>query len=133
MDVSKAFPSTYLKAQDLGRNTPVVTITDVAMETIGDDSKMVVYFAEGKKGLVLNKTNANTIVDLLGSTDTDQWTGKKIMLITAKVEFQGKRVPAIRIEEAPKPKTGRASEPAAPATREPGDDDDAPVVDDIQW
>ncbi len=100
MNINKAFPSTYLKASDLDGRTPVVTIKDVKLETIGDESKLVAYFAGKDKGLVLNRTNANTIADLTGSEDTDEWMGRSIKLITAKVEFQGRRVPAIRIQEA---------------------------------
>lgn len=100
MDINKAFPSNYLKASDLDGRTPNVTIDRMEMETVGEDNKMVLYFAGKDKGLVLNKTNANTIADILGSTDTDDWVGKRIKLITAKVEYQGKRVPAIRVEEA---------------------------------
>lgn len=99
MDINKAFPSTYLKAADLDGKTPTVVIKTVKMETVGEDQKLVVYFEKAEKGLVLNKTNANTLADIIGSFNTDDWTGHRVRLITAKVEFQGRRVPAIRIEE----------------------------------
>jgi hypothetical protein len=111
MKINEAFPSQYLKAADLNGRTPNVTIKEVSLETVGEDSKLVVYFNNSEKGLVLNKTNANTIADILGSEDTDDWPGKRIKLITAKVEYQGKRVPAIRVEEAD------ANGHAAPAPR----------------
>lgn len=116
MNINKVFPSKYLSAADLNGATPTVLIDTVKLETVGDDSKLVVYFKGKDKGLVLNKTNANAIADILASKDTDEWEGKRIKLITAKVDFQGKRVAAIRIEE-----------PAGPqrqAVREPGDEDE---------
>ena len=61
MRVSAAFPSPYLKASDLqGRRIPV-KILRVEMQELGDELKPVVYFEGKAKGLVLNKTNANTI------------------------------------------------------------------------
>ena len=58
--VSDAFPSNYLKAADLNNRTVKVAIDKVTFEEIGQekDKKPVMYFADVKKGLVLNKTNA---------------------------------------------------------------------------
>ena len=98
-NINDAFPSKYLKAADLKGKSVALTVTKVASENIGDDLKLVVFFKGTDKGLVLNKTNANSIAAVTGSGDTDDWTGKKITLFPTKVEFQGKRVPAIRVEE----------------------------------
>lgn len=102
MNINEAFPSKYLKASDLQGGTPTVTIDRIEMEMMGDDRKMVVYFHGKQKGLVTNKTNANNIASLYGD-DTDDWTGQKIMLVEAMVDFQGKSVPAIRIRGPKKP------------------------------
>lgn len=99
MKRSDLFPSKYLSAADLDGREPVVTIEKVVMETLGDERKPVAYFKGKEKGLVLNKTNFSTIEDISGEEDTDNWAGTSVKLITVKVEFQGKRVPAIRIEE----------------------------------
>jgi hypothetical protein len=125
MNINSAFPSKYLRASDLGAATPTVTIANVEMETVGEDRRIVVYFVGKDKGLVLNKTNANAIADILGSEDTDDWQQKKIKLVTAKVDFQGKRVLAIRIEEPDAPGARRVvkSEP----------DDIAPDEDSIPF
>jgi hypothetical protein len=117
MAISKntAFPKKYLKVEDLnGRKVPTV-IDRLVMEEVGDDDKPVLYF-EGDlvKPLVLNLTNWSTIEEIAGETDTDKWSGAKIVLYTDKTTFQGKRVPCIRIQAPPK------------AAREPGDDDDDP-------
>lgn len=126
MNVNEAFPSKYLRAADLGNATPIVTIANVTMENVGEDRRIVVYFVGKDKGLVLNKTNANAIADILGSEDTDNWLEGRIKLVTAKVDYQGKRVAAIRIEEAP-------HAPAATATRKPQPPVEAPDDSDIPF
>lgn len=108
MKGTDVFPSKYLRAGDLDGHEPIVTIDRVVMETIGDDRKSVVYFKGKDKGLVLNKTNWNAIEDITGEEDSDNWRGHKIKLVTRKVEYQGKRVPAVRIEEP----TTAAAKPA---------------------
>ena len=64
----------------------------------------MIYFEEDHKGLVCNKTNAKTIARVTGSEDFEDWTGKKISLYRAEVEFQGDMVEAIRVKvRTPKP------------------------------
>jgi len=82
---------------------------------MGDDTKLVLYFAGKEKGLVLNKTNANNIAAIYG-TDTDGWVGKSVVLVEALVDFQGRSVPAIRVR-GPQP-NGRQS-PNAPLNHQP--------------
>lgn len=133
MKASDVFPSNYLRAADLDGREPIVTIARVGVETFGDESKPVVFFQGKEKGVVLNKTNFNAIVDITREDDTDNWPGHQIKLITVKVEFQGKRVPAIRVED-PKPTRAigppRSARPVAVnQTHEPApeiNDDDIP-------
>ena len=120
MNISNAFPSNYVKASELqGKDCPV-TIKEVKMEKVGDDQKPIVYFIGSDKGLVLNKTNANTIMAMYGG-DTDMWTGKPIVLYAADVEFQGKMVQGIRVRPG---QMGAA--PAAPAAAPPASSNDLP-------
>ena len=96
MDINAAYPSQYLKASDLmGQEIPV-TMRTVQMEDIGGDPKPVMYFEGKEKGMVLNKTNANNISDAYGY-ETNNWFGKQIILFEARVDFQGRTVPAIRV------------------------------------
>lgn len=120
MKMSGVF-STHLKAEELGPNKRViVTISDVKMEKVGDDTKPVLYFDGKEKGLALNKTNTNALIDILSTDESDAWIGRKVCLYTTKVDYQGQRVLAIRMDAAvPQPER-----PAARPTREPGQDDD---------
>jgi hypothetical protein len=98
MRIDHAFPSNYLRSGDVPDNSTLeLTMTHVAIEKIGDDEKPVLFFAEDKKGLVLNKTNSNNITTLYGP-ETENWAGKKVTLFTAMVDFRGSAVEAIRIK-----------------------------------
>lgn len=102
MKATDAFPSKYISASDLQGSEPVVKITHIAPEEIGGKQKYICYFAGKKKGLVLNKTNWNTIARISGRDDTDDWTGVEICLYEAMVDFQGDSVPAVRIKAPPR-------------------------------
>ncbi len=98
-DISEVYQSNsdFLKADDIGTNFWTVTINAVYMKNFDDGSrKLFIMFQELDKGLVLNKTNADTIGDLYGR-NTDNWIGKPVMLFTAPVDYQGKKVQAIRL------------------------------------
>lgn len=111
MNINGAFPSNYLKAADLQGRRALVTISHVKMEDIGDDHKPVLYFAGKEKGMVLNRTNANMIAEITGIEETDQWNGKSVVLFSTKVDFQGRRVDAIRID---RPAPGQTVAPPPP-------------------
>jgi hypothetical protein len=103
MRKSEVFPSRFLKAADLKNGRLTVEISEVVKESIvdGEDDQPVVYFEGQPKGLVLNVTNWNMLEELSGSDESDDWVGLRIVLYVTKVDFQGRRVPAIRIEPAP--------------------------------
>jgi hypothetical protein len=97
MNLNEVFPSKYIKADDLkGREVPV-TISSAAMEVLGNDQKLILYFQGKEKGMVCNKTNAGRIAYLYGD-DTDDWIGKAIILCSEFVEFQGKTVKGLRVK-----------------------------------
>ena len=62
-------------------------------------------------------------IEITGADDSDEWTGAKIKLVVAMVDFQGKRVPAIRIEA---PKVAVKAKPKPLAADEQIDDSDIP-------
>ena len=94
------FPSKFLKAADLDSRRQAVTIERWVDEDVGSppEEKPVIYFRELSKGLVLNKTNAESIEEATGTDDMDVWVGASVVLVRTKTDFQGKRVDCIRIE-----------------------------------
>ncbi len=98
MKINSAFPSDYIKSSDLGAKRVGAIIDKVTVEKVGEDQKPVVWFVGKEKGLVLNKTNANMIAEIAGTDETDDWTDIKIVMYVAKVDYQGRRVDAIRVD-----------------------------------
>ena len=123
MNINDAYPSNYLKASDLqGRNIPVV-IDRVEQETVGKDRKLVLYFQNKSKGMILNKTNANNIAACY-SPETDAWAGRQLILFEAMVDFKGQTVPALRVR-APQPKDNPPQHKAMQPKQVNGDMDDS--------
>lgn len=124
MKASDAFPSKYLSANDLQDKPALVKITHIASEAISGKEKFILYFAGKSKGLVLNKTNWNNIAKFCGE-DSDDWTGKEIVLFPTMVDFQGESVEAIRVRAPRKPGTASTSAPRETDT----DENPAPPID----
>ena len=115
MDINSAFPgSNYLKSTDLKGQIVSLKIGNITYETIGSDQKLVMYFQGKQKGMVLNKTNAQTIAEAYGS-DTDNWIGADINVFSMKVDFQGKLVDGLRVKVPPR----RAMQATAPQNGSP--------------
>jgi hypothetical protein len=135
MKMSEAFPSNYLKASDLNGHAVRVTIDSVTTEKLGEDKKPVLHFVGKDKGLVLNKTNANRIVEAVGSDETNDWEGWSITLYSCKVDFQGQRKDAIRVDDRPGASKGpqRAVRAVAPAPAEEFDSAEPLTDDDIPF
>jgi len=131
VDIRQSFPSKYLSAADLPDDGDlIVTITDVTMESVGlgaeASEKPVLYFQEAKKGLILNKTNTETICSLYGS-ETDDWEGKRLALFATEVDFKGKQTLAIRVRtRAPRATRPGAAAPQSPAPVPASSGDDIP-------
>lgn len=107
MDINSLFPSKYLDGPGLKGAELILTIKGVDREAMPDKTgekvvKGVLRFVEERRGIVLNKTNANRIAKMYG-TETDGWTGKRITIYAEPVEAFGKIVEAIRVKlEVPK-------------------------------
>lgn len=95
MKISEEFPSKYLKAADLQGREVKVIMANVEKEKLGDDTKLVLYFKGKEKGVVLNKTNSNTIGEAYGD-ETEDWYDQPLILFSVMVDYQGKVGPAIR-------------------------------------
>ena len=101
--------NTYLKAEDIKQGQEVtLTIDRIEQEQISRDDgseqqKLVCYFRGKEKGLVLNNTNIDVLIDTYGD-DTDALAGKTIVLYRTTAQFKGQTVPALRLR-APIPPT----------------------------
>src|SRR5262249_6066216 len=121
MKYSDAFPSRYMRADDLQGTDRIVTIASVDFEDFTDpktrrtETKPVARFREkAAKPLVFNRTNFKITSDLLGE-DTDDWIGQQIILYVTRVESFGDMVEAIRVRDRKsKPAAAPAAKPAPP-------------------
>jgi hypothetical protein len=104
MKANDIYPSKFLKAEDLDGDK-TMTIKSCAMEEFKDkekgtvSEKLIVYFDEVDKGLLVNKTNFKTIADITKEDDTNNWIGKKITLTVIDVDAFGDVVAAIRVKK----------------------------------
>ena len=61
-----------------------------------EEDKPCIYFQGKQKGCVLNRTNAGAIASKYGD-DTDDWTGKPVVVYPDQTMFQGKSVDCVRM------------------------------------
>lgn len=131
--INDAFPSDFLKVEDLQGKNVVVTIASAKIEEIGQgqnrERKIIVALVGKQKRFVCNKTNAKTIASLYGA-EIDGWANQRIILTPREVEFQGSMVWAIRVS-LQKPSVtaepARAAPPPPPVhAASPGNDEDVP-------
>jgi len=116
--------SKYLSKEDVGEDGTILTIKGFRMETLknddGDDERMVLYFVEDVKPMVLNRTNAQLIGVVTGCSTAGEAKGKQIVVFNdPTVGFGGKITGGLRIK-----KIGAA--PAQAPRR-------ADATDDIPW
>ncbi len=134
MRISSAFPSKYLKATDLPDGRDVrVTIDDVRMELMEqqNEEKPVCFFVGKDRGLVLNRTNADTIAASLGD-DTATWNGATVVLFATTTSYGGRTVPCIRVK-CPRPAPQTQQPATAPPPQETGIAADETSGDDIPF
>ena len=118
----------YIKAADLGGRRINVTIESVELGEINGEKKLLMSFVGKDKKVAVNKTNSDTITDILGTDETDDWVGHRISLFPSKTTFGGKRVDCIRVDVAVTPNGAKAA-PAPPPPPEPEQDGDFQASD----
>ena len=95
--------SKYLKAADLDKEKKfrIKSATDEVVG-IGDDKehRLVLWFTNDERGLVLNRTNIRTLREAFGDV-VDGWIDKVIAVYPTSVDFRGKLVPALRVRIPP--------------------------------
>ena len=105
---SKYDQSRFFRAEDL-KQEKVLAIKSVTEEPVGADQqkKLVVWFTNDPKGLVLNRTNNRTIRGAYGD-NTAGWVGKLIVLFPTQTDFRDNLVGALRVR-IPPPKQAKIS------------------------
>lgn len=115
----------YIKAEDLNGKAVRVAIERVTIEEIKGDGKtekkLVAHFVGKDKALVLNRTNADTLNEIFGTDDYDEWQGA-VVLFPDTTMFGGKKVPCVRIRA----NSGNPVPPPPPVDPEPVTDEDIP-------
>ena len=108
MDANKllaiASKSKYLRAIDIEEPT-LFTIQNTTIDTLKvrnqEQERGVVWFREDDRGLVLNVSLTEILMDMFGS-ETDAWKGKRVRLYNdRRVKFRGEAVGGIRIKSSP--------------------------------
>ena len=106
--------SKYFKAQDITAEKKL-KIKAVTEEEIGigkdKEKKLVVWFTNDPRGLVLNRVNNRTLRGAFGDP-VSGWIGKIIIAFPTQDEFRGRMVPVIRLR-IPPPKQGGSGQTAA--------------------
>lgn len=79
-----------------------LTIEKIVKEQVktadGTQECIVAYFQGGKKGMIINKTNAKIITKVLDTPYIEHWAGKSIIIYAAKVKAFGDMVEALRVK-----------------------------------
>lgn len=120
----------YLKASDLaGRKVPV-KIAAAEVVDYDDGKKIALSFVGKDKKFTVNLTNSNTITEILGSDETDEWIGHMIVLKPDRTMFGAKMVDCIRVEAYIPPQPGR---PAPPPPPPPPDEHFVATDDDVPF
>jgi hypothetical protein len=115
-NINEMFPSKWLTAADLQGRPHIVKMNYIKIEDIKDGKKKpVLYFIGKEKGLTLNKTNAASISQMHGG-DIEQWPGGEIEIYPTETDFQGDRVPCIRVRP-PSRQAAPAQDHIAPNAR----------------
>jgi hypothetical protein len=102
--------SRFFKAEDLTTEKKL-KIKAVTEEEIGMgkdmEKKLVVWFTNDRRGLVLNRVNNRTLRGAFGDV-CEGWVGKIIVLFPTTAEFRGTMKPALRVRIPPPKGNGQA-------------------------
>jgi hypothetical protein len=126
--------SRYFKAADLDRERKF-RIKKVTVEEVGTgadkEKKLVVWFTNDERGLVLNKTNNRVLRGAFGD-NVETWPGKIFVIFPTMVDNRGRLVPALRTRILPPKGNGQtaatSAQQTAPADPELDDDVKPPAT-----
>jgi hypothetical protein len=129
---SEVFPSKWLKAADLKGQPCVLEIERAVFEPVKfngkEQKKLVLYFAGTGKAMPVNATNWDSIVDITGEADSDNWPGHMIEVFPTTTEVRGETFDCIRVRAPEQSDMLAAAKspklPPAPEAPKRGDMDD---------
>lgn len=94
-----AHEDSWLKASDFNAEGKTLTIDRVELKEIAPDTeKLVVFFTDERKGLVLNEVNYKVIAKNTGEDDSANWNGFKITPYSTSILVKGEPMACIRIK-----------------------------------
>lgn len=124
-NINQMMPSKYLKKEDFPQPALVTirafTTANVAQQGQPEEKKWIMHFEELENGLVMNSTNLQLAAAAIGSEETEDWVGHKVVLYNdPNVSFGGKLMGGIRIRQV---KRKAPPAPPPPTSFEEMDDD----------
>ncbi len=147
-DISQMKSSNFLSQGDVLERPILATMLGVTQENVAkkgaeEELKWCLNFSNVEKPMVLNQINMQLIAQITGSTRTENWAGKQIVIYNdPTVSFGGRvtgglrvRAPKVRntapaVPPAPRPAAHTPPAPTVPAvpaeSNTPVEDDDVP-------
>lgn len=100
------FTGKYLASADLGDREPTVKIERIEVETVEDEKKgprerWIMYVANGRKGILLNRTNCVLIAAILNTDKPKEWIGHQVTFGVRDVPFGAEIVKGLRVVGSP--------------------------------
>lgn len=115
MDLKKTMNTDYIGSWDFKTGEKkVLTIKEIVQKTVfnpnknKDELSVIMYFSNHPCGMFLNTTNKKMLIKLFTTSETDQYKGKNITLVTKMIRVRGEDMEAVRIDNT------LPSQPATP-------------------
>jgi hypothetical protein len=124
-DLDSCYGSKYLSASEVGNQrirTKIAKVRKADLQQQGGPArkKFVLSFASLDKEMVLNTTNKNALVEVLGRKPSD-WIGVEVGIYSEPTNFGGKPTRGLRLRVLPKPAPKPAAAKEVPWPDQPGD------------
>jgi hypothetical protein len=98
---SEVFPTRWLKPADLKGEPCVLEIKRSKLEQVKfngkAETKLILAFAGTDKALIVNATNFDSLVEITGQSDSDNWPGHAIEAYPSTVPIHGEEHACIRL------------------------------------
>lgn len=106
MDLSQYGAPRYIQVEDLADGPQRKTIASVEL---GQWDKPVLTFTDRSR-LSLNGTNVNTLINVFGSTESEDLVGREVELVTGPVKVKGAEKIIVLVRASPPPPTKSVKE-----------------------